>query len=575
MRKILRYLQKYWIAVIIAVVFIFVQTMLDLNLPKLMSEIIDKGVMQNDTAAIWQTGGIMLIVTLLSAATTILASYLLSRVGAGLAKNVRKSVFEKVTYYSNDEMNKIGTASLITRTTNDITQLQQFIIMSRMMIGAPIMMVGGIIMAVSQAPTLSWIIVVIIAIILVVMVVMLIIIVPLFKKNQKKLDKLNLVLREFLTGMRVIRAFNRSGDEKKRFKKANKSLTSTALKINLIMAVLIPTMMLIMNASTIAVIWYGGFQVEALSIEIGALMAFIQYAMQIMFSVLMFSMIFFLLPRAQVSAKRINKVLASKSTLKITETPVTEFKGLTGVLEFKNVTFRHKGAEEPVLKNISFKSLPGQTTAIIGGTGSGKTTLIDLIPRFYDIEEGEILIDGVSIVDMDMDTLRHKIGMVPQQTVLFSGTIAENIRYGKENATDEDVEKAATTAQCMEFISEKPEGFETQIAQGGTNLSGGQKQRLAIARALVREPEIFIFDDSFSALDFTTDGKLRKALKETIIDTTMILVAQRVSTIMDADQILVLDNGKVVGKGTHEALYKDNEVYREIVLSQLSEEEAA
>lgn len=568
-------LKKSWIGVAIAVIFIFAQSMFDLFLPKLMSSIIDKGILTNDVQIIWQIGAQMIIVTLLGTISTIIASFLLSRVGSGLAQKIRSKVFRKVTYFSNEELNQVGTASLITRTTNDVTQIQQFVVMSRMMIAAPIMMIGGIIMANNQAPTLSWIIVVIIVSVVLIMGLLMMFIVPLFKKIQKRLDKLNLVLREFLTGMRVIRAFNRSGHEEKRFKKANQRLTDTSLKMNRLMSVLFPAMMLVMNVSMVAIIWFGGFRVEAGEVEIGSLMAFLQYAMQILFSVLMFAMIFFLLPRAQVSAKRINKVLNSTSKVENPPQGVTDFKKTEGVLEFRNVSFRYGNAENTVLSGISFKTIPGQTTAIIGGTGSGKSTLVGLIPRFYDPEAGEILIDEVPIKEMDLKVLREKIGFVSQEAVLFSGTIEENIRYGKTDATEEEVLRAATVGQCLEFIEGKEDGLQTVVSQGGGNLSGGQKQRLAIARALVRKPEIYVFDDSFSALDFTTDAKLREALKEETKNATMIVVAQRVSTIMNAEQILVLDNGKIVGKGTHSELYQNNEVYREIVLSQLSEEEAA
>lgn len=575
MIRILMLLKKSWIGVAIAVIFIFAQSMFDLFLPKLMSSIIDKGILTNDVQIIWQIGAQMIIVTLLGTISTIIASFLLSRVGSGLAQKIRSKVFRKVTYFSNEELNQVGTASLITRTTNDVTQIQQFVVMSRMMIAAPIMMIGGIIMANNQAPTLSWIIVVIIVSVVLIMGLLMMFIVPLFKKIQKRLDKLNLVLREFLTGMRVIRAFNRSGHEEKRFKKANQRLTDTSLKMNRLMSVLFPAMMLVMNVSMVAIIWFGGFRVEAGEVEIGSLMAFLQYAMQILFSVLMFAMIFFLLPRAQVSAKRINKVLNSTSKVENPPQGVTDFKKTEGVLEFRNVSFRYGNAENTVLSGISFKTIPGQTTAIIGGTGSGKSTLVGLIPRFYDPEAGEILIDEVPIKEMDLKVLREKIGFVSQEAVLFSGTIEENIRYGKTDATEEEVLRAATVGQCLEFIEGKEDGLQTVVSQGGGNLSGGQKQRLAIARALVRKPEIYVFDDSFSALDFTTDAKLREALKEETKNATMIVVAQRVSTIMNAEQILVLDNGKIVGKGTHSELYQNNEVYREIVLSQLSEEEAA
>lgn len=575
MLKLLKLMGKRWWPYLLAVVFLFVQALANLNLPRLMSEIINQGVLTNDIATIWSTGGYMLLITALGGLATVAASYLVARTGASFAQTIREKLFTTVTYASTEQFNKFGTASLITRTTNDITQIQQMMVMSRMMILSPILGIGGVIMAVRQAPSLSWLIAVIVGIVFVIMGIVGLFVMPQFKVVQKRLDKLNLVLREFLTGIRVIRAFNRSDDEKKRFDKANRNLMDTSLRIFRIISLLFPVMMLIMSASSIFIIWFGGHQLEGGSIQIGDLMAFIQYVMQIMMSVLMFTFIFVMVPRAQVSAKRINKVLDSKNTLKDATDETLDFDKIRGKIEFKNVTFRHKGAEEPVLKNISFVAEPGEITAIIGGTGSGKSTLIDLIPRFYDVESGEILIDDIPIKDIPMDTLRHKIGLVPQKAVLFSGSIRENIAYGKPDATDEEIRMAAEIAQALPFIEDKEEGFNTYISQGGKNVSGGQKQRLCIARALVRNPEVYIFDDSFSALDFKTDAKLRRALKTNLSHTTQIIVAQRVNTIMDADKILVIDEGKIVGQGTHAELFKDNPVYREVVLSQLSEEEIA
>ena len=566
---------KRWLGFLLAIVFIFIQAMCDLNLPRLMSEIINEGVLANDIGTIWVTGGYMILITAIGGAATIIAAYIMARTGAGFAMSVREKLFTTVTYASTEQFNKFGTASLITRTTNDITQIQQFMVMSRMMILSPIMGIGGVIMAIRQAPSLSWLIAVIVGIVFVIMAIVSLFVMPQFRAVQKRLDKLNLVLREFLTGIRVIRAFNRSDDEKERYNRANTNLMDTSLRIFRIISLLFPIMMFIMSASSIFIIWFGGHQLESGSIAIGDLMAFIQYIMQIMISVLMFTFLFVMLPRAQVSAKRINKVLDSKNTLKDAATKPEGLKDIQGKIEFKNVTFRHKGAEEPVLKDISFTAEPGKVTAIIGGTGSGKSTLIDLIPRFYDVEKGEIAIGGIPVKDIPMETLRHKIGLVPQKGILFSGTIRENIAYGKPDATDEEIYKAAKIAQALPFIEEKEEGIDTYISQGGKNVSGGQKQRLCIARALVRDPEIYIFDDSFSALDFKTDAKLRKSLKENLSHATQIIVAQRVNTIMDADQILVLDEGKIVGKGTHQELYENNPVYREVVLSQLSEEEVA
>lgn len=446
--------------------------------------------------------------------------------------------------------------------------------MLRMMVMAPLMCIGGIIMAVSRDAKLSLVLVVSLPVLFIAILLVQRKGIPLFKAMQKKLDKLNLVLRENLTGIRVIRSFNRIDYEKKRFEEANADLTQTAIKVNKIMATLMPVMMLIMNFSTIAIIWFGGIRIDHQNMQVGDLMAFIQYAMQIMFSLIMLSMMFIMIPRASVSAVRINEVLDIKPNIKDAEN-VQKATDKSGYIEFKNVTFSYPGAENPAISNISFKANPGKVTAIIGGTGSGKSTLISLIPRFYDVSSGEVLVDGVDVRSMSQEHLREKIGFVPQKAVLFTGTITDNISYGNEKATVEDVKHAAEIAQATEFISELKDGYDSVIAQGGTNVSGGQKQRLSIARALVRKPEIYIFDDSFSALDFKTDAKLRAELKKETGDSTVLIVAQRVSTVMDADQIIVLDQGKTAGIGTHKELMETCEVYREIVSSQLSEEEIA
>jgi ATP-binding cassette subfamily B multidrug efflux pump len=466
-------------------------------------------------------------------------------------------------------------ASLITRTTNDITQVQQVLIMMmRMLISAPMMAIGGIIMAVSRDATLSLVLVVVIPVLLAVIFIIASKGLPLFKVMQVKLDKLNLVLRENLTGIRVIRAFNRLDYEKERFTEANSDLTSTAIKVNIIMAVMMPVMMLVMNFTTIAIVWFGGIRIDYGYMQVGDMMAFIQYATQIMFSLIMVSFMFVMIPRAEASAVRINEVLNTQPDI----TDPKEVKsgaGKRGYVEFNNVTFSYPGAEKSVIRNISFSLSPGEVTAIIGGTGSGKSTLISLIPRFYDIDSGSILVDGVDVRMMTQESLRAKIGYVPQKAVLFTGTITDNIRYGKEDATEEEVKHVAEIAQATEFISNMEDGFDSIISQGGTNISGGQKQRLSIARALVRKPEIYIFDDSFSALDFKTDARLRNALRKETENSTVLIVAQRVSTVMDANQIIVLDNGEIIGIGTHKELINSCKVYREIVSSQLSEEEIA
>ena len=575
MTKLFRFLKPYKLSITVILILVFFQSLFDLLLPRLMADIIDTGVAMGNTSYIFQVGGRMLLVAAIGSACTILAAFLSSKVAMGFGKILRGEVFTKVEGFSLNELNKIGTASLITRTTNDIIQIQTLVVFAlRMIVIAPMMFVGGIIMAISQDAALAKIIIVIIPIIGIGVVIVMKKSTPLFRAMQKKLDKVNRVLREGLIGIRVIRAFDRIDYEKGRFDEANLDLTDTAVRVNKIMATAMPLMMIIMNFMSIAIIWFGGIRINQGSLHVGSLMAFIQYIMHIMFSLIMVSMMFIMIPRASASATRINEVLDI-----IPEIKDGKRKGSNGItkghVEFKNVTFRYPGAEKPVLSNISFKAEPGKTTAIIGGTGSGKSTLVNLILRLYDIEEGGILINGIDIREMSQEELRLKIGFTPQKAVLFSGTIADNIRYGKEDATFEEVEWAAEVAQAAEFIAGMECGFDSMIAQGGTNLSGGQKQRLSIARALVRRPEIYIFDDSFSALDFRTDAKLRTALKREIKESTVIVVAQRVSTIMDADNIIVLDDGEIKGTGQHKDLFASCNVYREIVMSQLSEEELA
>jgi len=573
--KLARFLKPFRLSLILVFILVFFQSLSELYLPTLMSDIVDIGVVQGDTSYIVGTGGIMLLVAAGGTICVIVASYLSSRAATGFGKILRRKVFTHVESYSLQEFDKIGTASLITRTTNDINQIQQVMIMVlRMMVSAPMLAIGGIIMAVSKDAVLSLVIVVVIPVLSLVIFVIAKKGVPLFKVMQIKLDQLNRVLREKLTGIRVIRAFNRLDYEQKRFDKANRDLTSTAIKVNKIMAALMPIMMLMLNYTTIAIIWFGAIRIDSGHMQVGDLMAFIQYVMQIMFGLIMFSMMFVMIPRAQASATRINEVL---NTVPEINDPLEakNTDGRRGFVEFQNVTFGYPGAEQPAISNVSFSTSPGQVTAIIGGTGSGKSTMMNLIPRFYDIDSGSILVDGVDVREMSQENLRSKIGFVSQQAVLFTGTIADNIRYGKEEATEEEMRQAAQTAQALEFITSMKDGFDSVIAQGGTNISGGQKQRLSIARALIRKPGIYIFDDSFSALDFKTDAKLRAALKKETSDATVLIVAQRVSTVMDADQIIVLDEGKIVGCGRHKELMSTCEIYREIVSSQLSEEEIA
>lgn len=575
MLKLFRTLKPYWIPIVFVFLFVFLQSMSDLYLPTLMSDIVNKGIIGGDAPLIWKIGGFMLIVTLGGAICSIVASYLSAKVAGGFGKNLRGRVFNHVQNYSLQEFDKLGTASLITRTTNDITQVQQVLtMMLRMMISAPMMCIGGIIMAVSMDAKLSLVIVVIVPVLGGAIAIIASKGLPLFKTMQVRLDKLNRILRENLTGMRVIRSFNRIEHEQKRFKEANYDLTSTAVKVNKIMAAMMPIMMLVMNFATIAIVWFGGLRIEKGHMQVGDLMAFIQYAMQIMFSLIMVSMIFIMVPRASASAIRINEVLSISPEIEDPADPKYADEG-RGYLEFRDVTFSYPGAEQPALSGISFSTKPGETTAIIGGTGSGKSTLLSLIPRFYDVESGSVLVNGVNVREMTQEELRAKIGFVPQKAVLFTGTIEDNIRYGKKDATDEEIREAADIAQATEFISNMKDGFQSEIAQGGSNVSGGQKQRLSIARALVRRPEIYVFDDSFSALDFKTDSKLRGALKQVTTDATVLLVAQRVSTVMDADRIVVLDEGVIAGIGNHRELMDTCDVYREIVSSQLSEEEIA
>ncbi|WP_290783010.1 ABC transporter ATP-binding protein [Exiguobacterium sp. UBA6309] len=574
MIKLLKRLTVYKWAVLAVLVLVFAQSMSDLYLPTLMADIIDKGVVTGDTAYIWKIGAVMLGITGIGALAAVAASYYSSKASMGLGRDIRRQVFNHVERFSLQEFDQVGTASLITRTTNDITQVQQVVIMMlRMVVSAPIMFIGGLIMAVSKDAKLSLVIVAAMPVLVLSILLILWKGVPLFGKVQKRLDRLNLVLRENLTGIRVIRAFNRERDEQVRLTKANADLTEVSIKVNKIMAFLMPVMMLVMNLTVVGVIWFGGIRIDNGGMQIGDLMAFIQYVMQIMFALVMASVMFVMIPRATVSAKRINEVLEMTPTMTDEGTQTADRE--KGTLVFDRVTFRYPGAETPVLSDISFTARPGEVTAVIGGTGSGKSTLVNLIPRFYDVTEGSIRVNGVDSQDVQQEELRSKIGFVPQKALLFTGTIAENIRFGKEDATDEEVAHAAQIAQATDFIERMPDGYDARIEQGGSNVSGGQKQRLSIARALVRRPDLYVFDDSFSALDFKTDAALRKALREETREATVLIVAQRVSTVIDADQIIVLDEGKVAGIGTHDELFANNAVYQEIVKSQLSEEEIA
>ena len=572
MLKLFKGLKPYWLMVVGVLILVFISTMTDLALPDLMSDIVDTGIVQGDVSYILGRGGVMLAVALLGTVCIICSSYLSSRIGIGFSRDLRKKVFEKVESFSLTEVNTVGTASLITRTTNDINQVQQVtIMMMRMMLSAPLMIVGALIMALRKDVGLSTIILVVIPIIVVVIGVIAKFTMPMFEKMQKRIDKLNLVVRENLTGIRVVRVFNKVDFEQKRFNQASSDLSRVATTANRLMGSLMPLMMLILNISIVAVLWFGGIRINEGSFQVGDLMAFIQYLTQVLFSMLMLTMMFVLIPRAQASAVRINEVLEMESPI---QNPANGAQpSLKGVVEFKNVALGYEGAEEHAISNISFKANPGEITAIIGGTGSGKSTLLNMIPRFYDAAEGEVLVDGVNVREMNQALLRSKIGYVPQKAILFTGTIRDNIRYGKEDATDEEIKHALDIAQATDFVSKMPDGLESPIAQGGTNVSGGQKQRLSIARAIVRKPEIYLFDDSFSALDFKTDAQLRAALKAETKEATVIIVAQRVSTVMDADRILVMDEGRIAGCGTHEELLATNEIYQQIVESQLKQGE--
>jgi ATP-binding cassette subfamily B multidrug efflux pump len=523
---------------------------------------------------ILNVGGWMLLLTLLSAICTIIVGYLSAKIAAGMARDIRRDVFQTVESYSNTEFDKFSTASLITRTTNDVTQIQMVVIMMvRMVFYAPLLGIGGLIKVISKDSPLSWLIGVAVLILVSLIMVIFSVALPKFKLIQKLVDRINLVSRENLSGMMVIRSFNMQEFEEDRFDKANQDLTSVSLFINRVMVVMMPLMMLIMNVLMLSIVWFGAHQVADANMQVGDIMAFMQYAMQIVMSFIMLSMMFIILPRASVSADRIAEVLGTEPHIHDPKEPRRFPATFKGTVEFRDVSFRYPGAEEDVLHNISFTAQPGQTTAFIGSTGAGKSTVVNLIPRFYEVTGGAILVDGTDIREVTQHDLRDKIGYVPQKSALFSGTIESNLLYADETATPEMLQSAIEIAQAKEFVESKPEGMATEISQGGANVSGGQKQRLSIARALVKKPPIYILDDSFSALDFKTDAALRRAFKEKAANSTLLIVTQRVSTIKNAEQIIVLDEGRIVGKGTHRGLMETCETYKEIALSQLSLEE--
>ncbi|HGF7586031.1 MULTISPECIES: ABC transporter ATP-binding protein [Enterococcus] len=562
---------------IAAAVFMVIQVLADLYLPTLTSNIIDKGVAQGDVDYIWHTGFVMIGFSLISILAAIANTFFATRESQKLGKQLRTDVYKKSESLTKDAFDKYGTASLITRTTNDVTQIQMVTQMFlRMMINAPITLIGASILAYQKDHQLTKIFLVVIPVMIILIGGIMYFAVPLFKSMQKKTDRLNLVFREGLTGVRVIRAFDKTRFEENRFDLVNKDYTNTAIKVNTIVALMMPMMTLIMSGTNVAITWFGGHYIADMTLEVGNLIAFMTYAMQILISFMMLSAIFILVPRAQASADRINEVLDEKIGIHDPENPKTvSFAGKEATLAFNHVNYRYHGAEKLALEDIDFQAKSGEIVAIIGGTGSGKTTLVNLIPRLYDIESGSIQINGTDVSEMTQYNLRELMGFVPQKAVLFSGTIRDNMQYGKPDATDEMIWEALEIAQAKDFVSEMEDGLDSHVEQGGGNFSGGQRQRLAIARALVKTADIYVFDDSFSALDFKTDANLRQALKTNMKESITVLVAQRVSTVMDADMILVLDEGKLVGKGTHEELLATNETYQEIVHSQLREEDLA
>ncbi len=574
MIKLLKYLKPYIWLIIPIVVLTYLQVMANLALPNYMANIINNGIIGEDMSTIFREGGLMIVVTLGGSVAAILAGYLAAKVATGFSRDIRGKVFQKVESFSIAEFNKFSTASLITRSTNDIQQIQTVTVMLfRMFLIAPFMAVGALQNALHTAPELSWVIALASVILLVVIGILFGFGLPKFKLLQKLVDKLNLVTRENLTGLRVVRAFDNESVEEKKFDQANRDLTKLNLFVNRLMIILQPFMMFVMNLSLVAIVWFGGHLVSTNTIEIGNMMAFMQYAMQVLMSFLMISVIFIMIPRASVSARRVGEVINTESTIHDPSNPKKIPNNGRGLVEFKDVTFTYPDAEAPILSGINFTAEPGQTTAFIGSTGSGKSTLINLIPRFYDVSAGQIMIDGIDIRDLKLKDLYSKIGYVPQKGVLFSGTVESNIKYGNLNASGQEVENAMKVSQSMEFVSKLDNGINSDISQGGSNVSGGQKQRLSIARALAIQPNIYIFDDSFSALDFKTDAALRKDLEKETKGRTVLIVGQRISTIVNANKIIVLDEGKIVGQGTHTELLKSNKIYQEIARSQLSDQE--
>ena len=576
-KLLVEYLRPHRALLAAVVIFQLAQSIASLYLPTLNADIIDEGVAKGDTGYILSTGTIMLVITLAQIACAVVAVYFGAKAAMGLGRDLRGAIFERVGEFSEQEVTRFGAPSLITRSTNDVQQVQQLVLMSAtLMVAAPMLSIGGVIMAIQQDVQLSWLIAVCVPVLLIAVGLIVTRMVPLFRKMQKRIDTVNRVLREQLTGIRVVRAFVREDVETARFTKANADVTDVALHAGRLMALMFPVVMLVLNVSSVAVIWFGSFRIGDGSMQVGTLIAFLSYLMQILMSVMMATFMAVMIPRASVSADRIGEVLGTRSSVLPPLDPVTAAAGgrqRRGELEMRDVGFAYPGADQPVLSGISFTARAGQTTAIIGSTGAGKTTLVNLMPRLFDVTTGAVLIDGVDVRDLHPDLLWGHIGLVPQRPYLFTGTVRSNLLYGNPAATEDELWAALEIAQARDFVEEMEDGLDAPISQGGTNVSGGQRQRLAIARALVKRPELYIFDDSFSSLDTGTDARLRRALKRSTAGATMVVIAQRVSSIVEADQILVLDDGRIVARGTHHELLETSETYREIVSSQLAAEE--
>ena len=573
MKKVLKYLAPYWWQIILVIIFTYANVWGSLQLPTLMSNIVNNGIINNDMDYILSTGLRMLLVAAVAATTAIVTGFLASRIATGFSRQLRLAIFQKIESFSLSEINKFSTASLITRSTNDIQQIQMVTFMIlRIAVQAPLMAIGAVFSALHTAPNMAWIMALSVTVLLIMVITIFCLVVPKFKIQQKLVDQLNLVARENLTGLRVIRAFNNEDIEERKFNKVNRSISRLGIWVNRVISLMQPGMTLIISFTMLGIIWLGAHLVVDGDLEIGSMMAFMQYALQVITSFLMLVMVMVMLPRAQVSINRVNEILATDNSIKEPKHPGHLDDKQRGIVEFRHVTFTYPGAESPVLNDINFTAKPGQVTAFIGSTGSGKSTLVNLIPRLYDVTSGQVLIGGCDVRQLARRDLVKTLGFVPQKGVLFSGTVESNIKYADSAISDEAMRDAAATAQA-DFIADLEGGYHAHIAQGGSNVSGGQKQRLSIARALAKNPDVLIFDDSFSALDYKTDAALRKELAEKESDKTILIVAQRISTIRHADQIVVLDNGTVVGTGTHEQLLRDCDVYREIASSQFSEEE--